>query len=98
MPALTDEMSWRRPTDLVWCEDAQGQAYVVTPGTAQIRVLSDNASLIWQCADAGTTEQVVLRVAERKHLDPAAIRADVVSCLGQLAELNLLDGIGEPSK
>lgn len=98
MSALTDEVSWRRPADVVWCEGADGEAYVVTPGGAQIRVLSDNASLIWQCADAGTTEQVVLRVAERTQLDPAAIRADVASCLEQLAELNLLDGIGEPSK
>lgn len=82
--------TWRRPADLVWCEDEGGGAYIVLPGTVEISVLSDTACLIWQCAQGRPNGDVVTHVADIEGVDPSVIRADVLACLEQLVELKLL--------
>jgi len=73
----------------------EGEAFIVLPGSGQIKILNEVGSRVWELIDGTrTTEEIVGLIVKEYETTPEAARADVIEFLEELKANGMLDGDG----
>lgn len=90
-------MTWQRPPDVAWVDQATTDAisgFAVTPGSGRITCMSESGLLIWESAvGAASAGQVAQRIAEVTGEQASDIEHDISAFVDQLVDIGLLEWV-----
>jgi hypothetical protein len=91
--------SYPHPAPGVVYRIVDGEAVLVLPEKAQVKVLNEVGSLIWTLVDGSrTVAQIAAEVCARYEVEPVAARTDTLRFLGQMADRGALSLSPEPAE